>query len=147
MNLSTWTERDEFDWDADSTIIAEQPTTAVYWNQLDQVVIRQQQWAYEDEDQFVFFSIEMAPMLIRALQQKLVEFASAEEEFQVGREPANRSKRPLSGAERQRRYKKRQLNNDSGDKSPSPCSSPGDETASPGDVTGYDVPSLFPSPG
>jgi hypothetical protein len=96
----------EPDWKDEEPIITEQPETFLYWNPRCQLVLRQRNEVYEDNP-YLFFSIENVPALIRALQQKLAEFASAQEvlpEVQVEREPANRTRQaPLSAAERQRR--------------------------------------------
>jgi hypothetical protein len=79
------------------------------------------------------------PALISALKEKLAELAAADSE-QFEREPA---KQPLTGAERQRRYKKKKRpGHETGDENT--CR--GQETPSPGGVTGDRVSSLFPSP-
>ena len=57
----------DFDWSTDgSVIIAEQPETALYWNDREQLVIRQRRWP--NDDSFVFFNKVMLPHLIFMLQ-------------------------------------------------------------------------------
>jgi hypothetical protein len=73
--------RDQIDagpkWDEDDPVICEQPATWCFWNHRGQVVIRQkQQTGYCDDDEpFLFISIENVPTLVAALQTKLSEFA------------------------------------------------------------------------
>lgn len=66
-----------FDWsNREHTIVPEQPESAVYWNPQGQLVIRQRRDGYrydDDDDQFVFFSVEHLPRLIHELQTKLRE--------------------------------------------------------------------------
>jgi hypothetical protein len=100
--------RDQIDaepgWDDEDPIISEQPPTWLYWNQHGQIVRRQRQSGYyEDEDPFLFLSIENVPKLIQALQMKLAESAGAEGDLPEPRIEAEVARRPLTAAERQRR--------------------------------------------
>lgn len=61
---------EHFKWDAHdaSILFHKQPRTAVYFNQYDQVVIRQEDEFETDSDPFVFFDIDRLPRLIATLQ-------------------------------------------------------------------------------
>jgi hypothetical protein len=95
------------DWDDEDPIISEQPSTWLYWNERQQLVLRQQQSGLEDETPFLFFSIENVPALIRALQQRLTELGSAEDLPEPWIE-AEAARRPLKAVERQRRRRDKQ---------------------------------------
>ena len=100
----------EPDWDDEDPIISEQPPTRLYWNQRGQLVLRQRLCGLEDEERFLFFSVENVPALIRALQQKLIEFGSAQEDLPEPRIEAEAASQPLTNAERQRRHRDKQRN-------------------------------------
>jgi hypothetical protein len=85
----------EFDWNAEQPIIASQPATAVYESPHRQIVIRQYRSDINDDDRFVFFSIEHLLALIAELQTYLPE-----------RERSAR-KRDNTAAERKRRQRNR----------------------------------------
>jgi hypothetical protein len=53
----------------DSILLQCQPLTGVYWNGIDQVVIRQQNW--DNEEVWVLFNRNNVPTLIARLQQML----------------------------------------------------------------------------
>jgi hypothetical protein len=63
---------DDFDWfKDDSIVLEEQPTTAVYTNSRNAIVIRQRAASYPDEDQFVF----IAPHNLMTLIDRLCDMA------------------------------------------------------------------------
>jgi hypothetical protein len=96
------------DWSDAEPIISEQPATWVYWNPRSQIVIRQRQDGYcQDEEPFLFFSVENVPTLIAALRTKLAEFTGAVEDLPEPRIKAEAARRPLTAAERQRRRRDR----------------------------------------
>jgi hypothetical protein len=136
----------------------------IYSNPRDQLVIRQWHNAPcgEDDEPFLFFSVENVPALIADLTKKLREFGSglaghadtqqpAEDlaESHGAKAEANRTRQaPLSAAERQRRFRQRRGGNEdplrrneqsNGGALQSNETHPlGDENSLPGDVTGYD---------
>lgn len=58
---------ERFDWSTDeSVIIAEQPETALYWNNQHQLVVRQRRWP--DDDAFVYFNRAHLAHLIAMLK-------------------------------------------------------------------------------
>jgi hypothetical protein len=95
-------EEPEPKWDDDDPIVAEQPSTWVYWNTRGQVVIRQRAEVFED-DPFVMFSIENLPALIAALRQKLAEWNTPGDHPEPQIEPKPAKQRALTAAERKRR--------------------------------------------
>jgi hypothetical protein len=99
----------ESKWDDEEPIISEQPPTWVYWNQRGQIVIRQRLVSYEDEEPFLFFSVENVPALIRALREKLAELDIAED-LPAPRIEAKTARPRLTNAERQRRYRNTRRN-------------------------------------
>ncbi|MBY5579597.1 hypothetical protein [Rhizobium leguminosarum] len=63
---------DCFDWKGLDVIINEQPTTAVYRNTRNGIVIRQEMTGLDDEDQHVFFSTDDdVRTLINALKRQI----------------------------------------------------------------------------
>ncbi|MBY3590593.1 hypothetical protein HJA87_11960 [Rhizobium bangladeshense] len=63
---------ERFDWNGPDVIIDEQPTTAVYRNTRNGIVIRQQMTGMDDEDQYVFFSTDDdVRTLIHALEREI----------------------------------------------------------------------------
>jgi hypothetical protein len=92
---------DPFDWSTATTVIRNQPGTAVYTNPVGQVVIRQEvDWP--EEDVYVYFSVEHLPALIEALEQQLASANAA-----AGAVP---SVKRSAGASRQKRYRQRHRN-------------------------------------
>lgn len=99
----------DFDWgDEDFIFVHEQPKTAVYLNPHGQVVVRQEE--PRDEDQFVFFSVEFAETIARAI----LAAAGVEPDVVLGRHqkllPPPKS--GSTGAERSRRYRERRAQRD-----------------------------------
>jgi hypothetical protein len=111
-------------YDNEETILLwEQPTTAVFLNGRNHLVIRQRGEVFED-DPFVTFELAHLPTLIRRLEGILeeAEFDPAEHDQKllrsVGIDPetgGQLKKRVLSSAERQRRYKQRVRQGDGDD--------------------------------
>lgn len=65
-------EQEEWDWKGPDVIINEQPTTAVYRNTRNGIVIRQEMTGLDDEDQYVFFSTDGdVRTLINALKRQI----------------------------------------------------------------------------
>ncbi|MFW8587484.1 hypothetical protein ACOJBM_29225 [Rhizobium beringeri] len=63
---------EDFDWKGPDVIINEQPTTAVYRNTRNGIVIRQEMTGLDDEDQYVFFSTDGdVRTLIKALKRQI----------------------------------------------------------------------------
>lgn len=71
--LTSKSEQEErFDWKGSDVIIDEQPTTAVYRNTRNGIVIRQEMTGLDDEDQYVFFSTDDdVRTLINALKRQI----------------------------------------------------------------------------
>jgi hypothetical protein len=145
-------------------IIPEQPPTWIYWNPRDQLVIRQ--WhnapSGEDDEPFLFFSVENVPALIAGLTEKLRDFdrglaghADTQQPAQDLAEPheakaeaTNRTRQaPLSTAERQRRFRERRGGNENPSRRYEQSNgaalrgnetrTSGDENSLPGDVNGF----------
>ncbi|MGO7279395.1 hypothetical protein ACCT18_29530 [Rhizobium ruizarguesonis] len=65
-------QEERFDWKGSDVIIDEQPTTAVYRNTRNGIVIRQEMTGLDDEDQYVFFStVDDVRTLINALKREI----------------------------------------------------------------------------
>lgn len=63
---------ERFDWKGTDVIIDEQPTTAVYRNTRNGVVIRQEMTSIDDEDQYVYFATDDdVRTLIDALKREI----------------------------------------------------------------------------
>ncbi|TBY48348.1 hypothetical protein [Rhizobium leguminosarum] len=61
-----------FDWKGPDVILDEQPTTAVYRNTRNGVVIRQEMTSIDDEDQYVYFATDDdVRTLIKALKREI----------------------------------------------------------------------------
>ena len=107
----------EFDWnptnDTDhSIVVRHQPAIAVYLNPHDEVVIRQQDQYDESDDQFVFVTRDnVLKVAQRMLDVAGIEMAMTNMEEGGLAEPLLLLKpEPLSGAERQRRYRNKHRN-------------------------------------
>jgi hypothetical protein len=94
----------DFDWygASESVVVRHQPAIAIYLNPYDEVVVRQQ--GQYDEDQWVYVSTENVPILARAMLE-----AAGYETDQTYGKPLPKPE-PLSGAERQRRYRNKRRN-------------------------------------
>jgi hypothetical protein len=95
----------DFDWSDINVVIHEQPQSGVYLNPNGQLVIRQLRNAYEDEDPFLYFSLENVPALVRAIIDTAgIEPADVWPQQQLNVLPAPI---PATGAERSKRYRQR----------------------------------------
>lgn len=103
--MSDDTDTDSFDWIGSNVVVHSQPATAVYLNPHGQVVVRQEGHYGPEEDAWLYFSIENVPLIARAM----LEAAGYETETTYGKPLPNSE--PLSGAERQRRYRNKHNGN------------------------------------
>jgi hypothetical protein len=90
---------ENFDWaHDDAVVLREQPAVAVYTNPRNEVVIRQACAWDEDDDTIIFVLPENARAVADALMAAAAPFL---------RSTSASGSQPLSGAERQRRYRER----------------------------------------
>jgi hypothetical protein len=100
----------EFDWNPSSDtehsiVVRHQPAIAVYLNPHDEVVVRQQDQYDESDDHFVFITKDNVPKVV----ERMLELAGLEMATHAA--PLMLPKpEPLSGAERQRRYRNKHRN-------------------------------------
>jgi hypothetical protein len=115
---------DDFSWSSEDTnvVIQEQPPIAVYTNPHDAIVIRMNGDCLREDDQTIFVRPENVLTLIKALAREAgmgeidvvrkVAESDYHEDYEVIEFPSTPVKRPLTNAERQKRYRDRHRNDE-----------------------------------
>jgi hypothetical protein len=108
---------DDFDWssngeDSDSIVVNHQPAIAVYLNPRNEVVIRQEGHYGPDEDQFVFVTKDNVTKFVQAI----LEAAGFESATTYGEPLLLPKPEPLSGAQRQKRFRNKHRNENGDDR-------------------------------
>jgi hypothetical protein len=118
---------DDFDWHGESVVLRCQPAVAVYENPHGEIVIRQEGHYGPEEDQWLYITRYNAPKVAKAILALVGIELSLKADGEIS--PPRTARKGATAAERQRRYRERQRNEESDGE----CHGERDETVTPRD--------------